>query len=324
MAAPGEFTSRNAALYLVAQVSPRLLRLARAACLAALAGSILGCGGLAGASGVSGPSLAVSISHQSNAQGAVFTIYINNAGNTAVSGPITLALLGTVVPSPAVVPSGGWSCNPPSGGAPTQFATCTNPGPIPAGSGGGNISVAYNITGVFFVGNPVNPPTSYGLSVSAHASAPGNISAGASDGVAIPLSPTTSLSGPSAALNFRLTHVGPSFPAGGTGSYVFSVQNTGDLESTGSVEVTANLPPGITYISSSGTGWVCGGGQVVSCAFAGPIAPGATAEVTLSVWVDASISGAATSNWSTGLSAGAAPSLLMSDWVLVEAPTSRR
>jgi len=278
---------------------------------------LLGCGGTTASA--SGPDLTLSISHQSSTQGATFDISINNAGNGVVNGPVTLTLSGTVVPPAVIAPGGGWNCVASSApGSPPQFAVCTNPGPIPPG-GGGILSVSYNITTVFLSGNPVNPPTSFGLSISAHASAPGNISAGASDGVSIPLAPAAL-----AALSFQMNHVGPSFIAGGTGNYVFAVQNTSEAESDGSVDVTLNLPPGFTYASSSGTGWICGGGQVIGCIFTGTIAPGATSEFTLNVLVEVPVSGMATSSWSTSLDEGKGPSLLMSDVVLVEAPADRR
>jgi uncharacterized repeat protein (TIGR01451 family) len=316
-----KLTKRKAVLCPAAKIGASHLSRALGLCLAVVAGSIWGCGGTGRGSGVSGPSLDVSISHQSSAQGATFGIYVSNVGNAPVNGPVTLTLSGTVVPSGNVVPGNGWTCNPVFGVGTTTFGSCTHPGPIPPDTGA-SISVSYNITTVFLSGNPVNPPTSFGLSISAQATAPGNISAGASDGVTIPLGSSLS-SGISTSMNFRLTHVGSSFPAGGTGIYVLSVENAGEDESAGSLSITANLPPGFVYVSSSGTGWACGGGQIVSCTFASTVAPGTTADMMLTVAVDPSLSGAATSNWSTSLSPGMVSPLAMNDVVLVEPPESK-
>jgi uncharacterized repeat protein (TIGR01451 family) len=313
----GKFMSCNALLCAAAQFGPSLVRLVRALCLVAMVGAIWGCGG----SAASGPNLAVNINGQGSAQSATFTISIANTGSAAVPGPITLTLSGSGVGA-EVTPAGGWSCIP-SGGGHGQFATCTNPGPIPPGDGGVVVSIFYNLLTIFTIGQPVNPPTSYGLSVSAEVSAPGNIAAGASDGVTIPRAAFPS-SGPSAILNFGLTHAGPSFQSGGAGSYKFAVQNSSDVESAAPIDVTATLPPGFTYVSSSGAGWVCGGGQIVSCTFLGPLVARASTEVTVGVVVDASLSDTVTSNWSTSLGSGAAPSLVMNDLVVVEPPGSAR
>ncbi|HET7370539.1 MAG TPA: DUF6701 domain-containing protein, partial [Gammaproteobacteria bacterium] len=57
--------------------------------------------------------------------------------------------------------------------------------------------------------------------------------------------------------------------------YVIDVQNEGPLEETGPVSITLTLPTGISYVSSSGTGWSCtGSGTTATCTTSGPVAVG--------------------------------------------------
>jgi Bacterial Ig-like domain (group 3)/Dockerin type I domain len=60
------------------------------------------------------------------------------------------------------------------------------------------------------------------------------------------------------------------FTQGGTGSFNFVVTNNGPGPTGGTLTLTDTLPTGLTYASSTGTGWNCSAsGQVVACTISG-------------------------------------------------------
>ncbi|MGE0553149.1 MAG: hypothetical protein AB7R55_06945, partial [Gemmatimonadales bacterium] len=77
------------------------------------------------------------------------------------------------------------------------------------------------------------------------------------------------------------THVGD-LAIGAIARYDLVVTNVGAVTTTGPVTVLDTLPAGLAVRSASGTGWSCTtAGQVVSCRYDQPIAPGATAGIGL-------------------------------------------
>ena len=84
-------------------------------------------------------------------------------------------------------------------------------------------------------------------------------------------------SDPAVDLGVTVSHTG-SFVSGGTGTYTIAVSNAAGLErEDNTVTVTDTLPAGLTYNSSSGTGWSCSAaGQVVTCTHAPTVNPGAS------------------------------------------------
>lgn len=61
------------------------------------------------------------------------------------------------------------------------------------------------------------------------------------------------------------------------------------------IVVTDTLPPGLTYVSASGTGWSCSGsGSSFTCTSPGPLAPGQFSDISLTVAVDAAAAPVAT------------------------------
>ncbi|MEO8018136.1 MAG: hypothetical protein ABI769_10005 [Pseudomonadota bacterium] len=84
-------------------------------------------------------------------------------------------------------------------------------------------------------------------------------------------------SDPAVDLSATMTHTG-TFVAGGTGTYTITVSNAAASErEDNTVTVTDTLPAGLTYNSSSGTGWTCGAvGQVVTCTHPATLNPGAS------------------------------------------------
>ena len=100
-------------------------------------------------------------------------------------------------------------------------------------------------------------------------------------------------SDPAVDLGVTMSHTG-TFVSGGTGTYTITVSNAAGVErEDNAVTVTDTLPAGLTYNSSSGTGWSCSSaGQVVTCTHAPTINPGASLPA-LSIVVNVAESAAA-------------------------------
>jgi len=71
---------------------------------------------------------------------------------------------------------------------------------------------------------------------------------------------------------------GGSLQVGQTASYALTVKNNGPYTEAGPITVTDTLPAGMSYASSSGSGWTCSAnGQLVTCTYKTAIAPNASA-----------------------------------------------
>jgi len=69
--------------------------------------------------------------------------------------------------------------------------------------------------------------------------------------------------------------------AGATVTYTISSQNLGPQSAT-AITVTNTLPPNVTYVSATGSGWSCSvAGQVVTCTRPGPAAVGGLPAITI-------------------------------------------
>ena len=78
------------------------------------------------------------------------------------------------------------------------------------------------------------------------------------------------------------------FTVGSTGTFLLTVRNAGPGVAFGPLEVVDVLPAGLTYSSSTGTGWTCAAaGQTVTCRHDADLAAGATTELRLAVTVTA-------------------------------------
>lgn len=94
-------------------------------------------------------------------------------------------------------------------------------------------------------------------------------------------------SDPGVDLSVTSAHTG-TFVAGGTGQYTITVSNSaaaGIEREDNIVTVRDTLPAGLTFVSASGTGWICGAvGQLVTCTHAPTLNPGASLPpITLTV-----------------------------------------
>lgn len=78
--------------------------------------------------------------------------------------------------------------------------------------------------------------------------------------------------------------------AGQDATFLIEVTNVGSGPTTGPITVTDVLIPGLTFVSGTGTGWSCGAtGQTVTCTNPGPLAPGASTSLFLTVSVAANL-----------------------------------
>ncbi|MGJ5814771.1 SBBP repeat-containing protein [Paludibaculum fermentans] len=77
---------------------------------------------------------------------------------------------------------------------------------------------------------------------------------------------------------------GGMFSVGSQVTFSLAVTNVGGLPSTGAVTVTDQLPVGLTYVSATGAGWVCGAvGQTVTCTSSNPIFASMTSTIVVTV-----------------------------------------
>ena len=77
-----------------------------------------------------------------------------------------------------------------------------------------------------------------------------------------------------------------------TVSWTLAVTNAGPNEAPAGASFVDTLPTALTYSGSIGDGWTCSAaGQVVTCSYSGPIAPGATVSVILVTTVPSGFSG---------------------------------
>jgi len=86
-----------------------------------------------------------------------------------------------------------------------------------------------------------------------------------------------------------------SFGVGFTEAYDIRVTNVGLVATTEAITITDVLPPGLSFVSTSGSAWSCtAAGQTVTCSSSGPLASGATARLVLNVDVSSAAAPAVT------------------------------
>ena len=198
----------------------------------------------------------------------VYTIGVRNAGTTATTGTITVSdnLPGGLAFVSGV--GGGWTC-----GAVGALVTCTNAGPLAAGATSNiALSVAVSASAIPSVTNTVTVTTPGDID-------PGNNSA--SD-------PTGVVSVPDLSISKVATSA---FVVGQNATYVLDVTNVSPGATSGPITVTDLLPPGLSYVAATGAGFTCSAsGQTVTCSSAGPLNPGQSVGITLTVLVGAAAS----------------------------------
>jgi uncharacterized repeat protein (TIGR01451 family) len=76
------------------------------------------------------------------------------------------------------------------------------------------------------------------------------------------------------------------FTVAGQGVYTLTITNIDRRATSGAITVTDLLPPGLTFLSATGTDWTCSATDLeVTCTNPGPIEPGASSAITLTVEV---------------------------------------
>ncbi len=141
-------------------------------------------------------------------------------------------------------------------------------------------------------GAPANPATG---------SNPPGASGGAGSVVITPVFPT---------LNLAKSQPSPALAAGSNSTYTLTVSNTGAYPAN-SARVLDQLPANMTYVGSSGTGWVCNaapnaGGTLVTCNFTGTLAA-TTGTSTLQITVAPTTNASVTNYASVDPAGGAKP-----------------
>jgi uncharacterized repeat protein (TIGR01451 family) len=87
-------------------------------------------------------------------------------------------------------------------------------------------------------------------------------------------------------LTMAMSHAGD-FTVGAPGIYTLKITNAGWTTTAGTVTVTDTLPPGLTYLSGLGDGWTCSAADyIATCTHPGPINPGVSSTITLTVRVE--------------------------------------
>ena len=184
------------------------------------------------------PSLSISKSHTGNfsqgQQGANYVVTVSNAASAApASGTVTVT---ETLPSGLTLVSmagSGWAC--------ASF-TCTRGDALAAGTSYPAISVTVNVTAT------AASPQVNQVSVSGGGSASGS----ASDSTII----TATVVAPS--LSIHKAHSGNFTQGQQNAAYNVTVSNAASVGPTsGTVTVTETLPPGLTLVSMTGSGWTC-------------------------------------------------------------------
>ncbi|MBI1742083.1 DUF11 domain-containing protein [Candidatus Acetothermia bacterium] len=222
---------------------------------------------LVGSTALAAPDLSIAKSHSGNFTvgiNGVYTITVTNVGPDSTTGAITVT---DTLPTGLNFVSGtgsGWSCS-----AVGQTATCTNAGPL-AASATSNITLTVSASAAGNLTNIANVATS-GDTNSANDTA--------SD-------PTTVNANPQPDLQITKSHSG-NFTLGINSVYTLTVTNVGSASTTGTITVTDTLPTGLSFVSGIGSGWSCSAVVLtVTCTNPGPLAPSATASITLTVGVN--------------------------------------
>ncbi len=197
-------------------------------------------------------------------QNATYSLTITNVGQFATSGTTSIT---DVLPAGLTYVSAtgaGWSC-----GVAAATVSCTTSAVFAPGA-------TSAVTLTVAVGAAARPSVSNTATVST----PGDPN---------PSNDTSTITVPVIALDLAIAkrHTG-NFTVGQNGLYTLTVTNVSAVTTTGAIQVVDNIPAGLGFVSASGTGWTCAAaGAVVTCNNAGPLTPGATSSIALTVSVTA-------------------------------------
>jgi len=213
------------------------------------------------------PDLAIAASHDADFRvGSTghYRINLNNQGYAATSGPVTVTSTLPAGLSYAGVNGSGWSCS-----AVDQALTCTRSTAIAAGASAPELGVDLN----------VGPAARGQIEPTFTVATTGDNGAGnnaASDPTQVRATD----------LKLTVSHSAHAMVPGEDPANVLEItaENIGDAPTVGSTVMVDDLPAGLTPLSASGSGWSCViDGQKVTCTHDGPIAPGESRSVEVTV-----------------------------------------
>ena len=204
------------------------------------------------------PRLALAKGHTGNATVGgplTYTLAVSNTGSAATVAAIPVTVADPLAPGLQLTSASGptWLC------APGPTVQCSTNTPIAAGGTAPPITVLVTILAAAYP-SVTNTATTQGGGASNTATASNTV----------PVTGTSSLT-------LQKSHTGD-FTVGSPGTYTLLLGNSSGIPTNGPITLVDTLPAGLTYASSSGTGWTCAAAaQTVTCSYAATIAAGATA-----------------------------------------------
>ncbi|MBW4575193.1 MAG: DUF11 domain-containing protein [Aphanothece sp. CMT-3BRIN-NPC111] len=202
-----------------------------------------------------------------------YTLNVSNTSGFDAAAPLTIVDTLPTGLSFSSASGTGWTCS-----ANRQNITCTNPSGLNNGSTS-NLSITVNIL------------SNVAASVTNTASATsGSFDTNPADNTNITKTNNTTTPGPD--LSISKTDNNLIFATSQNGTYTITVTNSsgaGAVATTGTITVTDTLPSSFTYVSatsaSGSSGWTCSAppGPTVICTNPGPLAPGQSSQILLTV-----------------------------------------
>jgi len=176
--------------------------------------------------------------------GATYTITVQNPGNLATSGTVTMVDTPPATGlNPTAISGTGWSCT-------LATLTCTRSDVLAAFSSYPQITVTVDV--------PIGAPASVINTATVSGGGEVNTANDLTQDVTVILPP------PTPDLTVGMFH-SQNFVQGQTGLYQIAVTNVGTKITSGTVTLTDTLPVGLTATAASGTGWTCTLGTAVTC-----------------------------------------------------------
>jgi uncharacterized repeat protein (TIGR01451 family) len=184
----------------------------------------------------------------------VYTFRVSNVGSAPTSAAINITdtLQTGLAFVSAASSDGNWDCSLSAG----VNVSCSRPGPLAVGASLANLNLTVSV-GAPAVGTFNN--------VASVATA-GDTNVGNNSSV----DETTVTVLPQPDLAIGKSHTG-NFVVGTVGTYTIRVRNAGSAATTGAITVTDTLQTGLSFVSGTGTNWLCSAaGQTVTCNYQMP------------------------------------------------------
>lgn len=183
--------------------------------------------------------------------GATYTITVQNPGNLATSGTVTMVDTPPATGlNPTAISGAGWTCT-------LATLTCTRSDVLAAFSSYPQITVTVNV--------PLGAPAT--VINTATVSGGGEVNT-AND---VTQDPTVILPPPAPDLAPFMNHSFNNFVQGQSGIYRIDISNVGTAITSGTVTVSDTLPTGLTATDMSGLGWTCTVGATSTCTQSTPL-----------------------------------------------------